>query len=109
MSMKSEALRIEAARNTIRDKLVELGIASDTDNLTALATAISEIINQGAVNTTVTENGTYKIPAGYHNGLGSMIVDVASSGGGCSFSKLVFVEIMNIKETELISDTLVIE
>lgn len=79
MSIVSEAIRIRADRDTIREKLVEFGIASDTDNLTRLATIIENIINQGAINGTVTENGTYEIPIGYHNGLGGVTVNVKPS------------------------------
>lgn len=79
MSIATELSRLQSDRNTIRTKLVELGMATGTDNLDALALAISELVNQGAVNVTVREGDTYTIPKGYHNGSGT--VAGVSSGG----------------------------
>ena len=79
MSIASELSRIQTDRNTIRTKLVELGMATGTANLDALATAIEGIINQGAVSVTVKEGETYTIPKGYHNGSGTVS---GVSGGG---------------------------
>ena len=73
------AARIQNDRNTIRTKLVELGMAESTSNLDTLATAISGITNQGAVSATVQEGDTYTIPKGYHNGSGTVS---GVSGGG---------------------------
>lgn len=72
MSISTELLRIQTDRNTIRSKLVELGMANSTDNLDVLAEAIGTLINRGAVAVTVTEGKTYTIPAGYHNGSGTV-------------------------------------
>lgn len=72
MAISTEISRIQANRNTIRNKLVELGIATNTDKLDRLATAIENIANQGAVSVTVQEGDTYTIPAGYHNGSGTV-------------------------------------
>lgn len=79
MSIATYITSIEANRNTIRNKLVELGMAASGDKLDKLATAIEGIINQGAVSATVQEGGTYTIPAGYHNGSGTVS---GVSGGG---------------------------
>lgn len=79
MSISTEISRIQTNRNTIRTKLVELGMATGTDNLDVLATAIDNIINRGAVSVTVQEGDTYTIPAGYHNGSGTVS---GVSGGG---------------------------
>lgn len=49
MSISTELSRIQANRNTIRAKLVELGMATSTDKLDALASAIESIVNRGAV------------------------------------------------------------
>lgn len=70
MSIATEIDRIRADRNTIRAKLVELGLANNTDTLDALATAIEGMINRGAVSVEILEGATYTIPAGYHNGSG---------------------------------------
>jgi len=79
MSTASEIARIADARNTIRDKLIELGLASSTSKIDALATAVDGITNRGAVSATVQEGDTYTIPAGYHNGSGTVS---GVSGGG---------------------------
>lgn len=75
----SEYLRIQNNRNTIRNKLVELGMAASTDTLDKLAAAIEGIINQGAISIAVKEGETVTIPAGFHNGGGTV---VGVSGGG---------------------------
>lgn len=82
MSVTTYIASIEASRNTIRDKLVELGMAQSGDKLNKLAAAIEGIINQGAVSVTVQEGDTYTIPAGYHNGNGT----VSGVGGGGSYN-----------------------
>lgn len=79
MSIQTELSRIQGHRNTIRAKLVELGMATSTDNLDKLAAAIEGLINQGAVSVTVQEGDTYTIPAGYHNGSGTVS---GVAGGG---------------------------
>lgn len=82
MSIATELSRIQADRNTIRAKLVELGMANTTDNLTKLASAVESLVNQGAVSVNVKEGETYTIPAGYHNGAGT--VSGVSGGGNYS-------------------------
>ena len=70
MSISTELSRIQSDRNTIRAKLVELGMATSVDKLDALASAIEGIVNRGAVSVEILEGTTYTIPAGYHNGAG---------------------------------------
>ena len=82
MSIAIELSRIQTDRNTIRTKLVELGMATGTANLDALATAIDGIINQGAVSVSLKEGETYTIPKGYHNGSGT----VSGVAGGGSYN-----------------------
>ncbi len=72
MSIATQIERLQAARNTIRDKLVELGMAPTTANLDVLAAAIEDIVNQGAVQVEILEGTSYTIPAGYHNGSGTV-------------------------------------
>lgn len=79
MSISTELSRIQSDRNTIRAKLVELGMANNTDNLDVLAAAIGDLVNRGAVSVTVQEGDTYTIPKGYHNGSGTVS---GVSGGG---------------------------
>lgn len=88
MSTATEISRLSTARNTIRDKLVDLGLASSTAKLDALATAVDGITNRGAVSATVQEGDTYTIPAGYHNGSGT-VSGVAGGGNYNLQSKTV--------------------
>ena len=57
-----------ASRNTIRDKLIELGLAQSGDKLETLAAAIEDIVSHGAVSVTIKEGDTYTIEPGYHTG-----------------------------------------
>lgn len=79
MSTQTEITRLQTARNTIRDKMIELGLGTSTAKLDALATAVDGITNRGAVDANVQEGETYTIPAGYHNGSGTV---KGVSGGG---------------------------
>ena len=82
MSTASEITRLTTARNTIRDKMIDLGLATSTSKLDVLADAVAGIANRGAVSATVQEGDTYTIPAGYHNGSGT--VSGVSGGGNYS-------------------------
>ena len=79
MSIATEISRIQTARNTLRTKAVDLGIGTSTDKLDTLATAFGGITNRGAVSAQVQEGDTYTIPAGWHNGAGTV---AGVSGGG---------------------------
>lgn len=82
MSIQTEISRLQTARNTLRTKATDLGIATGTDKLDALATAYQGIVNQGAVSANVKEGETYTIPKGYHNGSGT----VSGVAGGGNYS-----------------------
>lgn len=82
MSTQTEITRLQTARNTIRTKLVELGLVSSTAKLDTLATAVEGIDNRGAVQASVQEGDTYTIPKGYHNGSG--VVSGVAGGGNYS-------------------------
>lgn len=73
MSVSEEITRLQTARNKIRTKLVSLGLAESTDSLTQLSVVVDSIANQGAIQATVVEGQTYTIPAGYHNGSGTVL------------------------------------
>lgn len=83
-----EIARIQTDKNTIRTKLVELGMANSNANLDELATAVSGIENRGAVSASVQEGDTYTIPKGYHNGSGT-VSGVAGGGNYNLQSKTV--------------------
>jgi len=76
MSIATELSRIQADRNTIRAKLVELGLASNVDTLDRLAEAMTGIINQGAVSLAIREGEMVAIPAGFHNGSGTVSISL---------------------------------
>lgn len=82
MSVSTEIARLQTARNTLRAKAVDLGIGTNTDKLDDLATAFDGIVNRGSVSAQVQEGDTYTIPAGYHNGSGT--VSGVSGGGNYS-------------------------
>lgn len=79
MSIATEISRIQTARNKLRTKAVGLGIGTSTDSIDTLATAFDGITNRGAVSAQVQEGDTYTIPAGYHNGSGTVS---GVAGGG---------------------------
>lgn len=79
MSIATELAKLQTARNKIRTKLVSLGLVSAAAKLEDCATAVDGISNQGAVSATVQEGDTYTIPAGYHNGSGTVS---GVAGGG---------------------------
>ena len=79
MSTATEISRLTNARNIIRDKLIELGLTTSAAKIDVLAAAVDSIVNRGAVSATVQEGDTYTIPAGYHNGSGTVS---GISGGG---------------------------
>lgn len=86
MSIATQITRIQQDRNTIRAKMVELGLATNTDNLDALAESMEDIVNQGSVSASVKEGETYTIPKGYHSGSGT-VSGVAGGGNYALQSK----------------------
>lgn len=79
MSTQTEITRLQTARNTIRTKMVALGLGTSADKLDDLAAEIDAIDNQGAVDANVKEGESYTIPKGYHNGSGTV---KGVAGGG---------------------------
>lgn len=88
MSIQTEISRIQSARDTLRTKAIELGIAQENAKLDALATAFEDIHNNGSVSATVREGDTYTIPKGYHDGSGT-VSGVAGGGNYTLQSKKV--------------------
>lgn len=82
MSIATQISRIQTARNTIRTKLVALGMVQSTATIDDCATAIDSIEDRGAVSVQVKEGDTYTIPKGYHNGSGT----VSGVAGGGSYN-----------------------
>lgn len=81
MSVSSEITRITEDRNTIRNKLVNLGLAQAADTLDDLAAAVDGIANRGAPSAEVQEGQSYTIQPGYYSG-GS----VSGVAGGGSYN-----------------------
>ena len=79
VTIEDKLLGIETSRNIIRAKLIELGLVDSGAKLDTLAAVIEQIINRGAVSVQVKEGETYTIPAGFHNGSGTVS---GVSGGG---------------------------
>lgn len=88
MSIATELAKLQTARNKIRTKLVALGLVTAAAKLDDCAAAVDGISNQGAVSATVQEGDTYTIPAGYHNGSGT-VSGVAGGGNYKLQSKTV--------------------
>ena len=79
MSIETQITRLQNARNTIRAKLVDLGLVESSAKIDTCATAVDGIENNGAVSVNVKEGESYTIPKGYHNGGGTV---KGVSGGG---------------------------
>ena len=70
MSTQLELTRIQTARNKIRTWLVAVGLATSTDKIDVLATAVDGITNQGAIAASIDGLTTTSvtIEAGYTSG-----------------------------------------
>ena len=97
MSASTEIARITTDRNTIRNKLVNLGLAQSADTLDDLALAVDGIANRGAPTAEVKEGEQYTIQPGYYSG-GS----VAGVSGGGNYS-LQAKTIMPTKQQQAVS------
>ena len=73
MSIQTEITRLQNLRNTLRTKLVALGLVQSTADLEACVTAVDGIIDNGAVSKTLdTSTKSYTVPKGLHNGSGTV-------------------------------------
>lgn len=78
MSIQTEITRLQGLRNTLRTKLVEIGIVQSSADLESCVTAVDAIENRGAVEGAIsTVDGDYTIAAGYHNGSGKVAIAAA--------------------------------
>lgn len=78
MSIQSEITRIQSLKNTLRTKLVSIGLVQSSADLEDCVTAVDSIENRGAVNSEIsTVDGDYTIAAGYHNGAGKVSIAAA--------------------------------
>lgn len=88
MSITTEIERLQAARNKLRTKGIELGITNGTAKLDEIAEAFDDIVDQGDISAEVKEGETFTIPAGYHSGSGT-VAGVAGGGNYKLQSKTV--------------------
>lgn len=73
MSIQTEITRLQNLRNTLRTKLVALGLVLPTADLEACVTAVDGITDNGAVSKTLdTSTKSYTVPKGLHNGSGTV-------------------------------------
>lgn len=83
MAISEQIVRLEEARNTLRNKGMELALGVEsTSKLDEIATAFDAIKNNGNVTAEVKEGETYTIPKGYHDGSGT----VSGVAGGGNYS-----------------------
>ena len=75
MSIQSEITRIQGLRNALRAKLVALGLAQSSADLEDCVTAVEAVENRGGVTGSISDKSTpYSVPAGYHNGAGTVSI-----------------------------------
>lgn len=73
MSVSEQISRIQGETNDLRTKLVSLGLAESTAKLADCVTAVEGIADNGAVSKTLDAAAkSYTVPAGYHNGSGTV-------------------------------------
>lgn len=78
MSIQTEITRLQGLRNTLRTKLVEIGLVQSSADLESCVTAVDAIENRGAVEGAIsTVDSDYTIAAGYHNGSGKVTIAAA--------------------------------
>lgn len=78
MSIQSEITRIQGLKNTLRSKLVSIGLVQSSADLEDCVTAVDTMDNRGAVDAEIsTVDGDYAIAAGYHNGTGKVSIAAA--------------------------------
>ena len=101
MSVSEQITRLTNARDSIRSKLVEFGLATTTDNFDTLATVMSGI-EKRAVSATVLEGSTYTIPKGYHDGTGT-VTGLTDTAGDAERYKLQTKTVIPTKSQQAVS------
>lgn len=75
MSIQSEIVRLQGLRGALRTKLVALGLAQPTATLADCVSAVEGMENRGGVSGTISAaEERCGIPAGYHNGQGTVSI-----------------------------------
>lgn len=73
MSIQTEISRLQGLRARLRSKLVALGLAQSGADLEDCVDAVDAVADNGAVAGTISDGTVpYAVPAGYHNGQGTV-------------------------------------
>lgn len=79
MSISEKITGLQTIRNRMREKLAAMGLVDSAAKFESIANAVEGIKDNGAVSASVKEGESYKIPAGWHNGAGTVL---GVAGGG---------------------------
>lgn len=84
MNIANQIGEIRAARNIIRNKLAGIGVVETTDKLSTIAEKLVEVHEYTAkkdkISGKVAEGSSFVIPAGFHDGSGTVVVDSEAVG-----------------------------
>ena len=77
MSVSEQITRLQGLRDRLRTKLSGMGLAESTADLEDCTVAVEGIADNGAVSKKLdTTTTSYAVPAGYHNGSGSVSIEL---------------------------------
>ena len=77
MSVSEQITRLQGLRDRLRTKLTSLGLTEAAADLEDCTTAVEGIADNGAVSKQLdTTTTSYAVPAGYHNGSGSVSIEL---------------------------------
>lgn len=77
MSVSEQIARLQQLKERLRTKLIQFSLAADGDTLEECVSALEDMANNGAVNQKLDTTSTaYTVPAGYHNGSGTVSVEL---------------------------------
>ena len=77
MSVSEQITRLQGLRDRLRTKLSGMGLAESTADLEDCTTAVEGIADNGAVSKKLdTTTTSYTVPAGYHNGSGTVSIEL---------------------------------
>ena len=77
MSVSEQITRLQGLRDRLRTKLTSLGLTETAADLEDCTTAVEGIADNGAVSKKLdTTTTSYTVPAGYHNGSGTVSIEL---------------------------------
>lgn len=77
MSISEQIARLQQLKERLRTKLTALKLASEENTLEECVAAVESIADNGAVSQKLdTTTASYTVPAGYHNGSGTVSVEL---------------------------------